>query len=249
MKHLFIFLIITGSWSTLIAQQTISRVHLKGGAISEGQIIEYQQGIGISLLQKNGRTRKIPEGNILRITQKQYEAVAKEEVQEANNPYAFSEKGVYSAFYFSTLSGEEDEDFQLGAGLHYIIGYQFNRQFGLGAGLGIDSYNSEEQLFPVFLECQGYLSRRNIAPYYALAAGYGLVRQRTEKRTLEAEGGWMGRASAGLRLGAHADTNVLVSVGYQIQNAYYLREVNNTGEIEEKTITYNRIAIRVGLIF
>lgn len=239
----------------LAAQVEKDRILLKNGSAFEGKIVEYQQGARLWLQLANGDTLSFREEEVQRIIQEGRAAPLAEGTEAAPAPvkkaYAFKEKGLYHATYFNTLSGTLGSDFKMGLGLHHSTGYQFVRQFGLGLGLGIDTYSFDEgqSIYPLFAEARGYLARRAVAPYYSFSAGYGFAFPNREEQITGAEGGLLFRGVIGLRLGADEDTNVLIGMGYQYQEARLERENFQGAELEIRELVYNRIVMRVGLIF
>ena len=258
--HLFgrLALIFSLSFPLLLpAQSEADQILLKNGTTFEGAILEYQQGQPLWLELSNGDTLMFQDEEIERIIQKG-QAVSptaaplpgKEEATK-KKAYAFKEKGLYNATYFATLSGSSDSELKLGLGFHNITGYQFLRQFGLGLGLGIDTYSFDngQSIFPLFLEARGYLVRKPVSPYYSVNAGYGFAFRNEEELITKAEGGILIRGTIGLRLGADEDTNVLIGLGYQYQKASLERQNFQGAELEIRELVYNRIVMRVGLIF
>ncbi len=242
----------------LTAQAEVDVIYLKNGSKFEGRILEYQQGSTLRLQLRPGGEIEFREEEIRRIEQgwePEEAEVEKEDIPriepEKKKAYAFKENGMYNATYFSTLSGSADGIFQLGLGIHNVTGYQFHRLFGLGAGFGVDTYSFDdgETLYPVFAEARGYLSRKRVAPYYSGNIGYGFAFRNSDELINKAEGGIFFRAALGLRLSADEGTNVLVDLGYQYQEAYFERRTPFQNEIEEKRLEFNRIVIRIGLIF
>ncbi|MCO6476155.1 MAG: hypothetical protein J5I94_06000 [Phaeodactylibacter sp.] len=239
----------------LLAQSDVDVIYLKNGSTFEGKILEYQQGSTLRLQLRSGGEIEFREEEIRRIEQGWEPEAEVEDIPriepEKKKAYAFKEKGMYNATYFSTLSGSANGVFQLGLGIHNVTGYQFHRLFGLGAGFGVDTYSFDEgeTLYPVFAEARGYLSRKRVAPYYSGNLGYGFAFKNRDELINKAEGGIFFRAALGLRLGADEGTNVLVDLGYQYQEAYFERRTPFQNEIEEKRLEFNRIVIRIGLIF
>ena len=236
----------------LKGQSDIDVIHLKNGSKFEGKILEYQQGSALRLQLRSGGELEFREEEISRIEQGlEPEEENRKEMSSGEKTYAFKERGVFNATYFSTLSGSSEEGFLLGLGLHNITGYQFHRLFGLGLGLGVDTYSFDngETLYPVFVESRGYLSQNRVAHYYAAAGGYGFAFRNNDELINKAQGGLFFRAALGLRLGADKDTNVLIDGGYQYQDAFFERRTAFQNEIEEKRLTFHRIVIRIGLIF
>jgi len=257
MKHLFIFCLMMCSSALLTAQTyTESKVYLKGGQTLEGKLLSYQQGVGLSIQTEKKKPVEVPEKAVHRVVQRTYLVAparqsSKNTAEVEKVAYAFKERGMYNSIYFSSLNGQEGDEFKIGFGIHNVTGYQFNRLLGIGLGIGLDSYSfiDGENLYPIFLEGRGYLTKSKVAPYYSLSAGYGFLFGLDDGTVTETEGGAMGRAAIGVRLGANSGSNVLIDAGYQLQEAYFRRVSDNTGETEETTVLYNRIAIRVGLIF
>jgi hypothetical protein len=239
----------------LSAQVETDVIYLKNGQQLEGRILEYQQGVRLMLQLSAGDTLRLRDVEIERIVQKGYlpaEALAWQKAPQKKS-YAFKEKGLYNALYFSTMnSGGPDSRLKLGIGLHNSTGYQFNRLLGLGLGLGIDTYglSDGQSIYPLFAEARGYLLRKAVTPYYSLSAGYGFAFKNRDANVIEAEGGPLLRGIIGLRLGSDERTNVLLGLGYQYQEASFTRSLSVGGGVwEVQELTFHRIVMRVGLIF
>ena len=232
-----------------MGQRIYSYIYLVDGDTLAGTIKEHQQGYAVIIEQDNGRKLTIDVADIERISQKQYFDTPTRK-KRSKPIYAFREKGLYNILYMSNLIGSTDNRTRFGGGMHNILGYQFHRIFGVGIGGGIDGYSLEENdnLLSVFAEWRGYLNKKRIAPYYSVAAGQAFYLKGKQKDILRADGGLMGRLSLGIRLGASKDANVLVDIGYQFQEVYIEREFD-FGEIEKTSINFNRLVLRVGLIF
>jgi hypothetical protein len=241
----------------LTGQVETDVVYLRNGQQLEGRIVEYQQGVRLLFRLSGGEVVELREEEVERIVQKGYlPAVEREEAPakaEAPKPYLFKDRGWYNALYFATMnSGGPESGLRMGIGLHNSTGYQFHRLFGLGLGLGIDTYGLSDgkSIYPLFAEARGYLLKKSLTPYYSFCAGYGLAFKNRSAGIIDADGGTMFRGIVGLRLGASADTNVLLGVGYQYQEASFVRELFGGGGFREiQELTFHRIVMRVGLIF
>lgn len=248
----------------------IDKVILTNGSIFKGRIIESKEGDYVKLQLAGGDVLRLEADEIDTITKveddskyprnfnynrRKNRVAFKEEWklarQEKRNIYAFKEKGIYNVTYFSSTSGESEGEFQFGLGLHNITGYQMNRLFGLGIGFGVDTYSFKtgEVLYPVYLEGRGYLNKKINSPYYAVAAGYGFAFKNADEEILEADGGIMFHPSIGTRFGASEDTNILLDIGVKFQKARFVKEFIFSGEREEKDVLYQRLTIRLGVIF
>lgn len=248
----------------------IDVVLLNNNTSFKGKIIEEKEGEYLLLKLSGGDILRLEAQEIKKVTQEQedgayterrsskvrrtkeeFRAEWRESRNAKRNVYEFKEKGFYNATYFSSTSGEQEGEFNFGLGFHNVFGYQFNRLFGLGLGLGLDTYSFEsgETLYPVYLEGRGYFREKINTPYYAIGLGYGFAFENEDEEILEAEGGIMAHPSIGMRFGASADTNLMLDIGVKIQEAKFVREFTFTGEREERDITFQRITIRLGLIF
>jgi hypothetical protein len=236
--------------SNSVAQTMQTSVYLVNGEVVEGTLVEYLQGSRLIIEQKNGKSTIIDVVDIKRIVQEEYAEKQQKKPGIKARAYSFREKGIYNITYFSSLNGEQEGRFNTGLGISNILGYQLSRSFGIGLGTGITTYSLEngETIIPLFVETRGYLKREKIAPYYSFSLGYGFPTKNGKANIIDVEGGLLGEACLGLRLGAEKNSNVLIDLGYHTQRATYIRTVQFE-ELEETTINFNRIVARVGLIF
>ena len=246
-------------------------VTLTNGTIFKGKIVEIKNGEYLIIRLSGGEDLQLEDEEIEGLGWEENNGDYKEEYigprllekneefreerraarLEERNIYAFKEKGMFNVVYFSSTSGEQDGDFIFGLGVHNIVGYQFNRLFGLGLGLGLDSYSFEsgQTVYPIYLEGRGYLTKQITAPYYAVAAGYGFAFKNRDQEITEAAGGYMFHPSVGLRFGASNDTNLMLDIGVKWQKALFVREIVFSGEREERDIVFQRLTMRLGLVF
>ena len=247
-------------------------VRLRNGSVFRGKIIEEKGGEYYLLELEGGDVLRLDWDEIDALTEESdpggyYEATSKmrakkrskaefreewrREREEKRSIYAFKERGWYNVTYFSSIGGEQSGEFQFGLGIHNVVGYMYNRKFGIGLGIGADTYSfqSGETIYPLYAEARGYLNKEFNSFYYALATGYGFAFKNKEEEILEARGGLMVHPSFGVRFGASEHTNMLLDFGWKLQKAHFMREFRFTGEIEVKDVWYNRFTIRLGLIF
>jgi hypothetical protein len=241
----------------LAGQVETDVLYLRNGQQLEGRIVEYQQGGRLLFRLSSGEVLELREEEVERILQKGYLPAAERDEAPAPaaepKPYQFKERGWYNALYFATMnSGGPESGLRMGIGLHNSTGYQLHRLLGLGLGVGIDTYGLSDgkSIYPLFAEARGYLLKKPLTPYYSFCAGYGFAFKNRSAAIIDAEGGAMFRGVLGLRLGASADTNVLLGIGYQYQEAAFVRELfGGAGSQEIQELTFHRIVMRVGLIF
>lgn len=245
-------------------------IYLKNGSIFKGKILEYEKGAVLLLELDNGTVIEFGDEEIDRVVQ---EAInlemeqereidkeksgqrsrrsLKESKKKRERVYRFRETGRYFATFFSSSNGSNNGELQVGLGIQEVIGYQFNRLFGIGFGTGLDSYSFQdgESIFSIFAETRGYLSKKWHAPYYAMSVGYGIADVEDSENVVEAKGGLMIHPCFGIRLGANKDANVMIDVGYKFQYANITRVLPFSGDLEERDLLFKRLTIRLGLLF
>ncbi len=235
-------------------------VYLKDGSVLKGLIVNYQQGGALNFELENGEVIVIQDAEIARIVQdvmtpkaKSYDELmnARSKAKPKEQVYAFRERGFYNAMALGSLNTRAANEFRMGLSFHNISGFQFSRLFGAGLGVGIETYGTDddEVIYPVFAEFRGYLTKKIKAPYYAFSGGYGFMATNKKEFITEARGGWMLHPAIGMRFSSKKQTNLTADIGYKFQKAYFRRDFNFNGDIEIRDILYQRLIIRVGLLF
>lgn len=235
---------------------TIDVVYLKDGSILRGKILEYQGGAFLRFKIKSGTVR-IEEADIQKIDQEPEDPLVRTVLQRQKEPkvYAFREKGWYGALGLYFLPGGGEYRSEIGFGLQASFGYRFRRQFSLGLGVSYESYAfavGGDEFLPVFLEAQGYLWKKNNAPYWTVAAGYGfpmIQRGIDNQDTRRFDGGYHFHPAIGYRFGASKTLNLNIDIGYQFQKAITEREFLFTGDIITRDVLYRRLNLRMNVIF
>lgn len=259
-------------------EEVVSQVELKDGTVHEGFITDYERGGNVKLQLEGGSSLTFAESEIQGISydlpeQEQLEAVVEEREKEpvtrlrTKPVYAFQETGWFQSTSFAFSFGRRERDefsifspfFEeetsemsaIGFNVQHIAGYQFNRMVGVGLGASYDAYDLEdgESMLTIFGHYRAYLSKKIVAPFAALNAGYGFALTNDEQGVTEAEGGWMIHPELGLRLGATDKANFTVSIGYRLQDAYYVQERPFNGNIEYRDVRYQRFLFTLGLLF
>jgi hypothetical protein len=237
----------------------LDEVYLKNGSILKGEILKYNQGENLTLKIGEEQIIVIQEANIEKIIQGEVDIVDEVEVDlpdiEPVEKVSFEYKteGWYNTTFISFYAGNDgsDEDgngnFKLGSGLHNVVGKQLNRFVGLGLGLGLDNYSRRgETIVPVFAELRGYPFPKVKQLYYSFALGYGFAFKRESFGIVDANGGYMVHPAIGIRLGTPDGTNVNIDIGYRAQKAFFREQLIN-GDVDERNVIFNRLALRVGL--
>lgn len=237
----------------------IDVVYLKDGSVLKGKIQEYKQGEYLVIQLTSGSKLTVEEEEIERIRQQlpgeelpvgSSAQSKKEKRKQRRSTYSFKEKGWYNVTYLASYNGRVDGEFEMGLGIQNTFGYQFNRLFGFGVGVSLDaqSLDGSETLYPVYAEFRGYFTKTVKSPYYSLSTGYSFAFKNKNQNIAEAEGGYLIHPAIGYRLGADAETNVLIDIGYRFQSATYIRQVPFDDKLV-KQIDYRRFSFRLGLIF
>ncbi len=247
-------------------------LELHDGNKVQGKILELKEEEYVLIkVSETGKTEKYLLEDIDRIMQMDANVLASEKDRKKTSKerikptYEFEEQGGFTTLNFGFSFGkrertitqfdpfpfEESSQTAIGFNVQTIVGYQFNRHFGLGAGASYDAYNLEdaESIFTLLAHCRGYLSKKIISPYWALNAGYGFAFKNPNEGVEEAKGGLMVHPELGFRLGASEKTNFTISLGYRFQSAEYVQEFPFNGDIEYRKINYRRFLFSVGLLF
>ena len=226
-------------------------IYLKDGSEYRGQIIAFDpQQITIKWLGGHGQV--FLRADIQKVIQEPINSSGKHK-----KPYEFKEQGIYKAIFASFTGGTAawNDVFAKGIGMKGVVGYQWNRWMGTGLGFGVETYypTQGEMLYPLFLELRGYFNESNASFYYSLASGYSFAIKNEEAGISDAKGGLLFHPALGLRLGGSANANFTIDVGVQLQKARFTRAYNNWRgigtEMQEYKMFYQRIAIRLGMLF
>lgn len=135
-------------------------------------------------------------------------------------------------------------------------GYRFFDALNVGAGFGVENFESVALNLPFYGEISGNILRRKFTPVYFAQAGYGVAVNLTKKgapnRLTQAEGGLM--AAAGIGFGYRVDKYSLLRLnfGYRLQRASYTQDITpyyGTPYTEVRHMTYQRIEIGLGFTF
>lgn len=135
-------------------------------------------------------------------------------------------------------------------------GYRFFDALNLGAGFGVDNFESVALNLPFYGEISGNILRRRFTPVYFVQAGYGVGINLTKKdspdRIQRAEGGLM--AAAGIGFGVRLDklTLLRLNFGYRLQQASYRQDITpyyGQPYTEIRRMMYQRIEVGLGFTF
>lgn len=225
-------------------------VYMKNGSVFRGNITKLEQGGQIAITTWNGHHVFFDETSVRKIIQK-----CKDEKQvkvQKERTYTFKERGIYHHFRLGTLNGiDYYSDFTQGFLFQHASGYQFNKNIGVGIGIGAERFilfDRDSNTFPIFVEARGYLLSERFTPFYALGVGYSLVdnRNNTENWGFEDTytGGPMLQALFGYRMGNHF--TLQCGLRYQKKTRDWIS--TNNGTYGRDKILFRRIEIGFGFI-
>lgn len=258
-KLVIIFLSVLFNLQLSVAQEvelnTQDWVYTYTGNIYKGEIIEFVRGDYLVIKIKDGEITLL-EKDIRKIVQKKSKDTSKSVYTNYKfKEYDFREEGFYMSFDFSTLSGSE-----FGAGVSASFGLMQKRLFGFGVGVGADvlkfdniqfnqGFEDTELVYPIFAEVRGYFLENWASPYYNIRGGYALAFPNTDRDLIKAEGGLFINPGLGIRTGGRKGINMIYEVGYRFQEASFKWEDRNTSDIINREVQYNRLVVKVGMVF
>ena len=119
----------------------------------------------------------------------------------------------------------------------------------LGINTGIQNYYiaGREVLVPVFGELRARFSDKSKA-YFMMGGGYGFAIAELQAGIESAEGGPFGTAGFGGYFEIGDAPMGYWDIGYRYQQATFMTDPPNGGDLKTKEIQYNRIHFRVGVI-
>lgn len=151
------------------------------------------------------------------------------------------DKGYYGALTFGALGGSE-----VSANLTMVNGYQISPHWGVGLGIGIESFYGRPYL-PLFAEGRFNILKSGSTPFLNLGLGYDIVIQDLERN----KGGFLAQGLIGFKheLGTHF--GIMTGIGFRYSRLRF-ENSNWWGFEGNDMITINeinRFDLRFGFIF
>jgi hypothetical protein len=141
-----------------------------------------------------------------------------------------------------------------------INGWHISEQFSTGLGVGVEFLSGS--YMPITLDARYYVRNTNFSPFFFMNGGFALplsdksqsgyywdvVRPdgpyEYEYDTYQARGGWLVNPGFGIRNMFSDNFGITFSVGYRFERLYYKSEKGR-----ERITDYNRLGLRIGIIF
>lgn len=250
MKYILVIALILSSFSINAQMETSTEidkkeviVELQNGTTIEGHVNEWKIGEFLDLKTAWVGSMTIPSASIKKVTQKStLEPVSL-------SLYNFKETGKYFTTKVQVITGNDGNrsNGKHGLGLSISGGKRFHRLASLGFGMGYDVLISDtgERVLPLFLEYSSYFTPKNVSTFFNIQAGYSLAFKDTERRIIDAKGGFMVYPSFGLRFGED-ETKCTVDIGYKFQRAEFTYV--NGSDWHEQRLVYRRLTLRFGIL-
>jgi len=251
-----IFSFLLFSSFTLKAQKTLKDYHqydklyLKGGTMFYGKILEFNEEF-VEFEIINGKVVKLKRSMVKKIVQQLTKEAERLFQFKTRSPYNFKETGWYNSTYFNLPQGFANDGWWIaGLGLHHVTGYQHKRLLGTGFGLGLDGYQMGDarNVISAYGELRGYFLAENFSPFYTVALGYGFALKNDDLGVIDSKGGLFFNPGIGYRFGGSANANFMMGLGYKLQQATFSNRGWN-GSVSKQKYNFNRLNVRVGLIF
>jgi hypothetical protein len=151
------------------------------------------------------------------------------------------------------LSGKSNDDTQPVASLtvETINGVRIYRYLSVGLGIAYDQYNSTATL-PFFISLRGDIIDHIFTPFYFVDLGYGSAWDTNQENNgwefMDVEGGMMFHSGIGFKMYSGDRVNVMIALGYKMQNAVYRQDWGGGGErVTDRS--YKRLSFRIGIGF
>jgi len=170
---------------------------------------------------------------------------------QAKKEFEIDSKGFYNITDLGLLTGRTTNYSVTSISAQTVSGYRFNEHFTAGIGVGIESF--DVALAPLFAEGRYFLFKGKFSPFVALQAGYALPLENYRDDTFgwSNKGGITANANIGIRNYFTKNVAIVISAGFRHQQStsmgrdWWFAE----GDILETHNYYNRIVLRMGILF
>jgi hypothetical protein len=232
-----------------LAQSAEDTVVLTDGSVIRGQIIEYIWQDHVTIKSANGAVFTYPASQI----------------QSVHPVFGADKKSKEKGYFNQTSTGVLVGNAMYGPQVNFtftsINGYQINRHFAAGAGLGLN-FLSDRLYFPVFADARFYLRDSENSPYVSLQGGY-LVADGFEHDNYDIwgynprryHGGGMGGLEVGIRNYTKENFGMTFAIGYQFQrlsstyDEYFWNGMDQVILPVEEVEQLHRLKLMLGIFF
>lgn len=137
-------------------------------------------------------------------------------------------------------------------------GYHITEQLSAGLGVGVEFLSGS--YMPIVLDARYYVRKTGFSPFFSLYGGYALALDdeginqtgyvydvywpNQTYVPYVAQGGWLLNPGFGIRNMFGENFGIIFSVGYRVQRLYF-----TAGDQKRLMVDYNRLAVKLGIIF
>lgn len=221
-------------------------IYLKNGSVINGQIIS-------SL--PSGQVKIKTKDNSLWV----FEPSQIDSISQSGNALNQIRNGYFNLTEAGILVSNSDNKYAAPFSLMNISAWQFKNRFSVGAGAGVEFFS--ETYLPVVADFRYYLNRQKVNPFFGIQGGYSFALDKPDMQyvydyariwpgptanalEVKARGGLLLNPFVGICTSLNENLALTFSAGYRIMRHRYSREDNYKIDID-----YNRLSIKVGLIF
>lgn len=130
-----------------------------------------------------------------------------------------------------------------------VNGYQLNRKFSAGLGVGFTYYNDPLSMLPLFIDFKYIFPDNNLSPFLFLKSGYNIsVLTDTDVNVNSHSGGLMLNPGLGLQFETAGNLAWHINAGFNLDRATYFQPGETFSSIENE-LNYERLSLGIGLSF
>lgn len=253
MKKLFLFLLVVCFMFSAVAQEK-GYIYLKDGTILKGKF-QYSSDFNKLIIESAGNIRVFNTAEIDSVSS--IPSRRKPDVEEV-----FSVQQLFFRTGIGLLAGNSENSQPAPLSFIGSVNYPLQSKTLVGAGTGIEFF--KESYLPLYLNVEYWLRVASSTPYFFVQTGYQIPLEDSRavyydvypmwssiwpgpdypNQNLDARGGVLFNPGVGYMRMLREDLGISVAFGYRYHRLRY------TGEKDyELHIDYNRLSIRVGIIF
>ena len=224
-------------------------IYLKNGSVINGQIISSLPSGQVKIKTKDNSLWVFEESQI-------------DSISKSAGSFSQTHTGYFNLTEVGILTGNSNNKYATPFTLMNISGWQFENSFSVGAGTGVEFLS--ETYLPVVADIRYYLKRQGLKPFFGLQGGYSFALDKPDKQyvyggsdysriwrnptvdalEIKAKGGLLVNPFVGFSTPLGENLALTFSAGYRIMRQRYTREDNYLIDID-----YNRLSLKIGLIF
>ena len=240
-------------------------IELKDGRIIKGQYI-YSTELDKIRILTDKESFVVNASEVVKITKKKPKANTPNEATYSQELSVSKPKNYLILSELGALIGNPDNAIKSPIAFHTSVNYKFLEKFSAGAGVGVEFY--KETYLPVSINgLYKFQKNSSFSPFVMLQAGYlvPIEGSRTKVQSimppdiryiwpgpivsyeteLKAKGGFLLNPSLGVMWYTKSNVGFTFSAGYRFHRLRY----NNAEKAYDLNIDYNRLSLKLGIIF